>query len=84
MAAVGNSCFWLVNFENIFTSEKCFINSTLHEGQTLIIGLFSNIARSIKSLSFVQRGIDKTFFRSEDIFEIDQPETRIAYGSHIC
>jgi hypothetical protein len=30
----------------------------------------------------VQRGIDKTFFRSEDIFEIDQPEKGIAYGSH--
>jgi hypothetical protein len=29
----------------------------------------------------VQRGIDKTFSRSEDIFEIDQPETRIAYAA---
>jgi len=23
-------------------------------------------------------------FRREDILEIDQPETRIAYGSHVC
>jgi len=23
-------------------------------------------------------------FRGEDILEIDQPETRIAYGGHVC
>ena len=23
-------------------------------------------------------------FRGEDFLEIDQPETRIAYGSHVC
>jgi hypothetical protein len=48
MVATGNSCFLLINFFKIFSSETALPN------------------------------------RGEDFKEIDQPETRIACGNHVC
>jgi hypothetical protein len=85
MATTGHSCFWLVDFLKIFSSETAWPNESkpgrkhpwkVHEKSNLYRG------PSIDASYQVSVHLVKWFQRR--FLEIDQSETRIACGGHVC
>jgi hypothetical protein len=85
MATIGNSCILLVDFQNSFASGTACPNDIKH-GPCLLMDRdkMSNLYRepSIDASYQVSVHLAKRFQRR--FLEIDQSETRIACGSHIC
>jgi hypothetical protein len=59
------------------TFHRCFLPSFGSFGQAVSDNIFSNLYRDNCILSYLS-------FDREDILEINQSETRIACGGHVC
>jgi hypothetical protein len=80
MAATGNSCFWLVNF---YKSSPLNLSAPMN--WNLVGSIYEKPSRTFYPCclpSFIQLG--KRFLEEKVCAEIDQSETRITCGCHVC